>query len=153
MSFKKILFLIFVLFIFTAVFPKNIPVRIERQVFHYPDTLKTLKFITTAYTSSIYECDDTPFITASNTITRLGVIAASQSLVYGKNPLLPFGTNVMIEGYNNLFIVEDVMHHRFNGKKYIDIWMENRESAFAHGKRILNVNIVNLKEIFYYVIF
>ncbi|MBU4466828.1 hypothetical protein KKF47_02055, partial [Patescibacteria group bacterium] len=49
--------------------------------------LETIPMTITAYSSTVWETDDTPFITAAGTQTRDGVIASN---------LLPFGTKVKI---------------------------------------------------------
>lgn len=78
----------------------------------------------TAYTSSPEETDDTPFITASMSQVRDGVIAAN---------FLPFGTKVMIPEIfgDKIFTVEDRMHRR--KKNYVDIWMSSKDDALDFG--------------------
>lgn len=87
----------------------------------------------TAYTSSPEETDDTPFITASGSRTRDGIVATN---------LLPFGTKVMIPEHfgDKIFTVEDRMHPRMtNG---MDVWMETKTDARRLGVR--NTEIVVL---------
>jgi 3D (Asp-Asp-Asp) domain-containing protein len=78
----------------------------------------------TAYSSSPDETDDDPFITASNTITRDGIIATN---------ILPFGTKIKIPSLfgDKIFTVEDRMHQRKTN--FIDIWMESKEKALQFG--------------------
>jgi 3D (Asp-Asp-Asp) domain-containing protein len=81
--------------------------------------------IATAYNSMEWQCDSTPWITASGTRCRTGVIAANH---------LPFGTKVLIEGFGpQVFIVEDRMNRRYASR--IDIWMLEYKDALAFGKR------------------
>ncbi|MEA3492977.1 MAG: 3D domain-containing protein [Candidatus Margulisiibacteriota bacterium] len=81
--------------------------------------------VATAYNSMEWQCDSTPWITASGTRCREGVIATNA---------LPFGTKVLIEGFGDqVFVVEDRMNRRY--KKRIDIWMREYNDALKFGKR------------------
>ena len=87
--------------------------------------LKKVKVIATAYNSEVGQCDSSPFITASGTKCRKGVIACN---------FLPIGTKVWIKGMGkNAFIVEDRMHPRFSQR--IDIWFADKKEAIKFGKR------------------
>jgi len=87
-----------------------------------PGTPKTVWV--TAYSSTPEETDATPFITASQTEVRDGVIAAN---------FLPIGTRVMIPELfgEKIFVVEDRMHRR--KKNFVDIWMPSKEEARNFG--------------------
>lgn len=89
----------------------------------------------TAYASTPEETDNTPFITASNTRVRDGVLAAN---------FLPFGTKVMIPKLfgDKVFIVED----RMNATKtdFVDVWMPTKQDAINFG--ISRAEIVILHE-------
>ena len=89
----------------------------------------------TAYSSSEDETDSTPFLTASGTRTRDGVIASN---------LFPFGTRVRIPELfgDRIFVVEDRMHSRFTDR--LDVWMPSKWAALQFGKRIAEVEIVEL---------
>lgn len=78
----------------------------------------------TAYSSTPEETDDTPFITASMTEVRDGIVAAN---------FLPFGTKILIPGVfgDKIFTVEDRMHER--KANFIDIWMPTKEKAQEFG--------------------
>ena len=78
----------------------------------------------TAYSSTPEETDSTPFITASNTEVRDGIMAAN---------FLAFGTRVQIPKYfgNKVFVVEDRMHPRKTN--VVDIWMPSKEQALQFG--------------------
>jgi len=97
-----------------------------------------LTLTVTGYTSRPQETDDTPFITASNTRTRPGVIAMSRDLLRKYTPEAPFkfGDVIHISGVGD-FIVEDSMHGRW--QKRADIWFESLEQARAFGRRTLVV--------------
>ncbi|MBI5733346.1 MAG: 3D domain-containing protein [Candidatus Kerfeldbacteria bacterium] len=95
-----------------------------RYVVHIP---------TTAYSSTVDQTDSTPFITASGTRVRPGVVAAN---------FLPFGTRIRLPDYfgDQIFVVEDRMNERYN--KRLDIWMESRGEAVDWGIRRLNVEVL-----------
>ena len=94
---------------------------------------RTLRIPVTAYSSTVDQCDDTPFITASGTHVRDGIIAAN---------FLPIGTKVRFpEAYGDkVFVVEDRMNARYN--YHADIWMETREQAKQWGIKHLNIEIL-----------
>ncbi|MEK7554504.1 MAG: hypothetical protein AAB518_00765 [Patescibacteria group bacterium] len=87
---------------------------------------KTITATLTGYSSTVDQTDDTPFLTASNTSVRDGVVAAN---------FLPIGTKIQIPKLfgNKVFVVEDRMHQRFNDR--IDIWFADRELAKQFGLR------------------
>lgn len=87
----------------------------------------------TAYSSTPDQTDDTPFITASGTHVRDGVIAAN---------FLPIGTNVRFPTMygNKVFVVEDRMNSRYTYR--VDIWMRTREEAKQFGLRNLPLEII-----------
>lgn len=95
--------------------------------------VKTYTVRATAYSSTVDQTDSTPFITASNTYVRDGIIAAN---------FLPFGTTVRIpEIYGNkLFVVEDRMHQRYWYN--VDIWFPEREMAKEFGARKVRIEVV-----------
>ena len=87
---------------------------------------KTITATITGYSSTEDQTDSTPFVTASNTTVRDGVVAAN---------FLPIGTKIQIPKIfgNKVFVVEDRMHQRFNDR--IDIWFADRELAKQFGLR------------------
>lgn len=86
----------------------------------------------TAYNSMEGQTDSSPWVTASGTRCRSGVIASN---------FLPFGTKVMIEGFGNkIFVVEDRMHRRFNNR--IDIWFRNYHDARDFGIRKIKYHVL-----------
>jgi 3D (Asp-Asp-Asp) domain-containing protein len=96
------------------------------------EAIRTVKVPMTAYSSTPDQTDDTPFITASGTHVRDGIVAAN---------FLPIGTQVKIpEMYGDkIFVVEDRMNARYHYK--MDIWMETRQEAMNFGLRYLEVEI------------
>jgi 3D (Asp-Asp-Asp) domain-containing protein len=93
-----------------------------------------VKVVATGYSSSIFETDSTPFITASNTRTRTGILALSRDLLKRYNPGAPFdfGDRVHVPGLGE-FIVEDSMNSRWNNR--IDVWFPSRLQALRFGVR------------------
>jgi 3D (Asp-Asp-Asp) domain-containing protein len=86
----------------------------------------------TAYNSMESQTDSTPWITASGTRCRPGVIASN---------FLPIGTKVMIDGFGNrVFTVEDRMNKRY--KKRIDIWFRDYDDAIQFGVRQIRYHVI-----------
>jgi 3D (Asp-Asp-Asp) domain-containing protein len=83
------------------------------------------KMTITAYSSTPDQTDDTPFITASNTWVRKGIVA---------NNFYPFGTKIRIPKFfgDKVFVVEDRMHWR-KSNYHIDIWFPSRQEAINFG--------------------
>jgi 3D (Asp-Asp-Asp) domain-containing protein len=99
-----------------------------------PEVIKVIYCIITAYSSTPWQTDDTPFITAAGTEVRNGIIA---------NNLLPFGTRIRIpELYGDkIFVVED----RMNSKKsdyHFDIWFEDNKDAENFGAKMAYIEIL-----------
>lgn len=93
---------------------------------------RVMRVEVSAYTSRPQETDATPFVTASGTRVRDGVIAANT---------LRFGTRVRIpELYGDkVFIVEDRMNPRYG--RHVDIWMEDLMAAKALGRRQVEIHV------------
>jgi 3D (Asp-Asp-Asp) domain-containing protein len=96
--------------------------------------LETIPVIVTAYSSTPEETDDTPFITASGTQTRDGVIASN---------LLPFGTKIRIPEYfgSKIFIVEDRMNARVSDFT-IDVWFPSSWQARQFGVKYTYIETI-----------
>lgn len=99
-----------------------------------------MRLMATGYSSSVRETDDTPFITASNTRTRPGVVALSRDILGRYNGQAPFrfGDAIHITGIGE-FSVEDSMHWRW--RKRLDIWFPSREAARDFGIRRVTVSL------------
>ncbi len=99
-----------------------------------PKVAQTIHMIITAYSSTVSQTDNDPFITASNTWVREGIIA---------NNLLPFGTKVRIpELYGNkIFVVEDRMNRK-KGYYHVDIWFPDYLTAKEFGAKRAYVEIL-----------
>lgn len=90
--------------------------------------------VLTAYSSTTWQTDDTPFITASGSYVEQGIVA---------NNLLPFGTKIKIpEIYGDqIFVVEDRMHPR-KGYYHVDIWFSDYDDAVNFGVKETYIEIV-----------
>jgi len=99
-----------------------------------PKVMREITVIATAYSSTVEETDDTPFITAAGTWVRDGIIA---------NNYLPFGTKVRLpELYGNkIFIVEDRMNSR-KGNYQIDIWFPSHKEAEIFGAKRTYIEVL-----------
>ncbi|MFH1457131.1 MAG: hypothetical protein ABIF17_03380 [Patescibacteria group bacterium] len=94
---------------------------------------KMVRYVTvTAYSSTVDQCDSTPFITANGTYVHDGIVAAN---------FLPFGTKIKLPELfgDKIFSVED----RMNSKYYyrVDIWMKTREFAKQFGVQYVKVEV------------
>lgn len=85
-----------------------------------------------AYTSSVDETDETPNINASGTKPGPGSIACPTRY--------EFGTLVFING--NEYRCDDRMNPRYDTGRHFDIWIESKDEAFAWGRRIIEVEVV-----------
>ncbi|MFA5249728.1 MAG: hypothetical protein WC397_04370 [Candidatus Paceibacterota bacterium] len=101
------------------------------------ESISTIKLnaVLTAYSSTVEECDDTPFVTAQGTAVRDGIVA---------NNLLPFGTKIRIpEIYGDkVFTVEDRMNAK-QSKYQFDLWFPSHEAATDFGVKRTYIEIVN----------
>jgi 3D (Asp-Asp-Asp) domain-containing protein len=86
----------------------------------------------TAYSSTVDQCDDDPFITANGDWVYDGGIAAN---------FLPFGTKVRIpELYGDkVFTVNDRMNKRYYYRA--DIWMTTRQEAIDFGIKTVTIEV------------
>lgn len=113
----------------------------EETVFLPAPPLPTLKVVrrinnvmVTAYSSSRRETDNTPFITASGSNVREGIVA---------NNYLPFGTLVRLPEVfgDTVFEVQDRMSWKKNNF-HIDIWFPTTEQAMEFGKKLTVLEVV-----------
>lgn len=87
--------------------------------------------LVTAYSSTVDQCDRTPFITASGTHVHDGTIAAN---------FLRFGTKVKFPALfgDKIFTVED----RMKSDSKVDIWFPTREEALRFGAKRTMIEIL-----------
>ena len=99
-----------------------------------PRVVKELPVIVTAYSSTESQTDDTPFITASGSYVRDGIVA---------NNLLPFGTRIRIpEVYGDkIFVVEDRMNRK-KGYYHIDVWLSSYLQALSFGAKRTTIEVL-----------
>lgn len=118
----------------------------ERLVFSQANTLlpiiqpngperviQTIPVVVTAYSSTESQTDDTPFLTASGTLVREGIVAAN---------FLPLGTRIKLPDIygDKVFVVEDRMHAR---KTYqVDIWFASYWEAKNFGAKQTIVQVL-----------
>lgn len=90
-----------------------------------PRVLQRIKMTITAYSSTPCQTDDTPFITASNSWVRDGIVA---------NNYFPFGTRIRIPEYfgDKIFVIEDRMHWRKSDYQ-VDVWFPAKQQAINFG--------------------
>ncbi|MDP6571866.1 MAG: hypothetical protein QF747_03500, partial [Patescibacteria group bacterium] len=90
--------------------------------------------VVTAYSSTIDQTDSTPFITASGSHVRDGIVASN---------FLRFGTRVRFPDMygDKIFVVEDRMALRNSHK--IDIWFTTREQAKQFGIKYIKVEVLS----------
>lgn len=85
----------------------------------------------TAYTSSVDETDEDPFITASGSTVRHGTLACPSKY--------EFGTVIEIEGVR--YICEDRMNKRYRQTERFDVWKVTKQDAFAWGNKKLSIKV------------
>ncbi len=99
----------------------------------------------TAYNSTPGQTDSSPYITATGTRVRSGVVALSRDLL----ARFPYGTRITIEDLSGryssvlrgrVFVVEDTMHPRIGNT--VDVWMGSRSEAMAWGARNIRITAV-----------
>lgn len=96
--------------------------------------VKTIKVTVTAYSSTIEECDSTPFVTATGNYVREGIVAAN---------FAPFGTRIRIPELfgDKEFVVDDRMHPRHS--RNVDIWMPSKALAKEFGKKYTYIEVLD----------
>ncbi len=99
-----------------------------------PKVQRTIKAFLTAYSSTVDQTDDTPFLTASQKMVEDGIVA---------NNLLPFGTKIRIPKLygSKVFVVEDRMNKR-KPKHQFDVWMETRQLALNFGVKTAEIEVL-----------
>lgn len=97
--------------------------------------VQRINVVVTAYSSSPLQTDNTPYITASGTYVREGIVA---------NNLLSFGTRIKIPEVfgEKVFVVEDRLHSR-KGYYHVDIWYPSRKEALNFGKKWTYIEVVH----------
>ncbi|MDA1337376.1 MAG: hypothetical protein O3C23_01255 [bacterium] len=92
-----------------------------------------INVIVTAYSSTPEQTDSTPFITASGTYVRDGIVAAN---------FLPIGTKIKLPDIygDRIFVVEDRMHPR---KQWmVDVWFASYKEAKEFGAKTTYIQVL-----------
>ena len=99
-----------------------------------PKVVSRIRVVTTAYSSTPWETDNDPLITAAGTSVREGIVA---------NNLLPFGTRIRIpEIYGDkIFVVEDRMSQK-KGYYHVDIWFPSYSEAKKFGAKKTYIEVL-----------
>ncbi|MDO8663648.1 MAG: 3D domain-containing protein, partial [Candidatus Wildermuthbacteria bacterium] len=99
-----------------------------------PEVIQKINVVITAYSSTEWQTDDTPFITAAGTSVRNGIIA---------NNYLPFGTKIRIPALygDRVFTVEDRMSWT-KGNYHFDIWFPDYSQAVNFGAKRTYIEIL-----------
>ena len=100
------------------------------------ETLEKFEVIVTAYSSSVWETQGDPFITASGKRVEDGIIA---------NNFLPFGTEIKLPEIfgDKIFTVQDRMHFR-KSDHHFDVWFPSHKQALNFGAQTSEIEIVKL---------
>ena len=101
-----------------------------------PETDKPMNQIEveiTAYSSTVSQTDDSPFIAASGKHVYDGMVAAN---------FLPFGTKIKIPELfgDKIFVVDDRMNKRYQNR--VDIWHAETGAAIKFGVKTAVIEIV-----------
>ncbi len=90
----------------------------------------------TAYSSTPEQTDSTPFITASGSYVRTGIVAAN---------FLPFGSQIRLPEIfgAQIFTVEDRLAKNYNDR--IDVWFPTKKAAVDFGTKITKVEILQVQ--------
>jgi len=99
-----------------------------------PIKVKKIKVVITAYSSTTWQTDDTPFTTASGKTVEEGIVA---------NNMLAFGTEIRIpELYGDkVFVVQDRMNWK-KGYYHIDIWFVDYCQAKDFGAKTTYIEVL-----------
>ena len=99
-----------------------------------PKVIEKKKVIITAYSSTVGQTDDTPFITASGKRVKWGIVA---------NNKYPFGTKIRIPELfgEEIFVVEDRMARK-KWDYHIDIWFPSRQKAENFGSKKTYIEVL-----------
>ena len=99
-----------------------------------PPAVQKIRVVVTAYSSTPWETDGNPYITAAGTWVRDGIIA---------NNYFPFGTKVKIPELfgDKVFVVEDRMSWK-KGNYHVDIWFPSYWEAKEFGAKRTYIEIL-----------
>lgn len=100
------------------------------------EILENRQVTVTAYSSTEWETQGDPFITASGKRVEDGIVA---------NNFLPFGTEIKLPEIfgDKIFIVQDRMHFR-KSDYHFDVWFSSYKQALNFGAQTSSIEIVKL---------
>ena len=98
--------------------------KVKKIVINPQISEKIISVFATAYSSTVDQCDSSPFITASGTRVHDGTLAAN---------FLRFGTRVKFPALygEKIFVVEDRM--KPSSLRKVDLWFSTRNEAIVFG--------------------
>jgi 3D (Asp-Asp-Asp) domain-containing protein len=113
---------------------KNTLIPTSNPINPEPKVVRKLPVVVTAYSSTPWETDGNPYITAAGTWVREGVVA---------NNMLPFGTKIKIPAIfgDKIFIVEDRMSWK-KSNYHIDVWLPSYWQAKNFGAKRTYIEIL-----------
>lgn len=115
-------------------FQENSLVSLSNPANPEPESIQKIKVVITGYSSTPWETDDSPYITAAGTWVRDGIVA---------NNKWPFGTQIRIPEIfgDKIFVVEDRMHWR-KGNYHVDVWFPSYWEALNFGAKRTYIEIL-----------
>lgn len=104
--------------------------------------IRTIRVVTTAYSSDPAQTDDTPCIPANGE----DLCKMYEERGYGDtvaNNCLPLGTQVLIPELfgDKVFVVRDRMNKRY-GCERMDVWMPEKAEARTHGVKVAKAEVL-----------
>lgn len=98
------------------------------------ELVRKMNVVVTAYSSTPWETDGTPYVTASGAWVEEGIVAINS---------LPFGTRVRIPEVfgDKVFVVEDRLHRR-KGNYHVDVWFPSYKDALDFGAKRTYIEVL-----------
>lgn len=99
-----------------------------------PKIIQKIEVVVTGYSSTPWETDGNPYLTAAGTKVREGIAA---------NNFLPFGTKIRIPELfgDKVFVIEDRMSWK-KGNYHIDIWFPSYLEALNFGAKRTYIEVL-----------
>ena len=116
------------------IFQENTLLPLSNPANPEPEVIRRLPVIITAYSSTHWQTDEDPYVTAAGTRVRDGIVA---------NNILSFGTRIRIPELfgDKIFVVEDRMSWE-KGNYQIDIWFPDYWQALNFGAKRTYIEIL-----------
>jgi len=118
-----------------VIFQENSLASLSNPANPEPENIRKIRVVITGYSSTPWETDSDPYLTAAGTWVRDGVIA---------NNHLPFGSKVRIPELfgDKIFVVEDRMHWR-KGSYHVDVWFPDYWQALNFGVKRTYIEVLD----------